>query len=81
MRPDGAIRAGPRAGGARAERVVAAPPKFHRPAGDRLNTDARDAAHQARLLHVGEITPVRIPDPRSMRVAIWLACVRMPAPT
>src|SRR5215203_4399402 len=32
---------------------VAAPSKLIRPAGDRVNTDARDAAHLARLPHLG----------------------------
>lgn len=41
---------------------VAAPSKLVRPAGDRVKTDARDAAHLARLLHLGEITPVCIPS-------------------
>jgi transposase len=42
--------------------VVAAPSKLQRPAGDRVKTDARDAAHLARLLRLGEITAVRVPD-------------------
>lgn len=41
---------------------VAAPSKLIRPAGDRVKTDARDAAHLARLLHLGEITAVCIPS-------------------
>jgi transposase len=41
--------------------VVAAPSKLHRPSGDRVKTDARDAAHLARLLRLGEITPVAVP--------------------
>jgi transposase len=44
------------------ECLVAAPSKLHRPAGDRIKTDARDAAHLARLLRLGEITAVRVPD-------------------
>ena len=40
------------------ECVVAAPSKLQRPAGDRVKTDARDAAHLARLLRLGEITAV-----------------------
>jgi transposase len=41
--------------------VVAAPSKLPRPAGDRVKTDARDALLLARLLRLGEITPVRVP--------------------
>src|SRR6201988_202954 len=41
---------------------VAAPSKLQRPAGDRVKTDARDAAHLARLLRLGEITAVRVPE-------------------
>jgi transposase len=44
------------------ECVVAAPSKLQRPAGDRVKTDARDAAHLARLLRLGEITAVRVPE-------------------
>jgi transposase len=40
---------------------VAAPSKLIRPAGDRVKTDARDAAHLARLLHLGQVTSVTIP--------------------
>lgn len=40
---------------------VAAPSKLIRPAGDRVKTDARDAAHLARLLHLGQITSVNVP--------------------
>jgi transposase len=43
------------------ECLVAAPSKLQRPAGDRVKTDARDAAHLARLLRLGEITEVRVP--------------------
>jgi transposase len=42
--------------------VVAAPSKLIRPAGDRVKTDARDAAHLARLLRLGEITAVTVPE-------------------
>jgi transposase len=42
--------------------LVAAPSKLQRPAGDRIKTDARDAAHLARLLRLGEITAVRVPE-------------------
>ncbi len=40
---------------------VAAPSKSIRPAGDRVKTDARDAAHLAWLLHLGQITAVTVP--------------------
>src|SRR6202171_2959949 len=43
------------------ECVVAAPSKLQRPAGDRVKT-ARDAAHLAKLLRLGEITAVRVPE-------------------
>ncbi|KMO71293.1 Transposase [Mycolicibacterium obuense] len=42
--------------------VVAAPSKLIRPSGDRVKTDARDAAHLTRLLRLGEITAVVVPD-------------------
>ncbi len=41
---------------------VAAPSKLQRPSGDRVKTDAKDALHLARLLRLGEITPVAIPS-------------------
>ena len=41
--------------------VVAAPSKLHRPSGDRVKTDAKDAVHLARLLRLDEITPVVVP--------------------
>ena len=44
--------------------VVAAPSKLIRPAGDRVKTDARDAAHLTRLLRLGEITAVTVPERR-----------------
>jgi transposase len=44
------------------ECTVAAPSKLQRPAGDRVKTDARDAAHLARLLRLGEITAVTVPE-------------------
>src|SRR3954470_13288338 len=40
---------------------VAAPSKLIRPVGDRVKTDSRDAAHLARLLHLGQITAVTVP--------------------
>jgi transposase len=47
--------------GAGVDCVVAAPSKLQRPSGDRVKTDARDARHLARLLHLGEIVAVTIP--------------------
>ncbi|HEV2345636.1 MAG TPA: IS110 family transposase [Actinocrinis sp.] len=49
-----------RAAGLRCE--VVAPSKLARPAGDRVKTDARDALHLARLLHLDEFTTVRVPS-------------------
>jgi transposase len=40
---------------------VVAPSKLHKPTGDRVKTDAKDAVHLARLLRLDEITPVAIP--------------------
>jgi transposase len=42
--------------------VVAAPSKLQRRSGDRVKIDARDAVHLARLLRLGEITPVTVPS-------------------
>jgi transposase len=42
--------------------VVAAPSKLQRPSGDRVKTDARDARHLARLLHLNEISVVTVPS-------------------
>src|SRR6476659_7824853 len=42
--------------------VVAAPSRI-RPAADRVKTDRRDAEWLARLLRLGEITPIRVPGP------------------
>ena len=42
--------------------VVAAPSKLIRPGGDRVKIDTRDAAHLTRLLRLGEITAVTVPD-------------------
>jgi transposase len=42
--------------------VVAAPSKMHRPSGDRVKTDAKDALLLARLLRLGELTAVTIPS-------------------
>ena len=42
--------------------VISAPSKMHRPSGDRVKTDARDALLLARLLRLGEITAVTVPS-------------------
>ena len=47
--------------GARIACVVAAPSKINRAPGDRVKTDGRDAVLLARLLRMGELTPVRVP--------------------
>jgi transposase len=41
--------------------VVVAPSKLHRPAGDRVKTDAKDAVLLARLLRLDELTAVAVP--------------------
>lgn len=41
---------------------VAAPSKLQRPSGDRVKTDARDARHLARLLHLDDIVEVAVPS-------------------
>ena len=41
--------------------VVVAPSKVHRPSGDRVKTDAKDAVLLARLLRLGELTAVAVP--------------------
>ena len=63
------------------ECVVAAPSKLIRPAGDRVKTDVRDAAHLTRLLRLGEITPVTVPEADVEAVRDLCAPVRMLAPT
>ena len=40
---------------------AAAPSKLPKPSGDRVNTDAKDAIHLARLLRLDQITAVAIP--------------------
>jgi transposase len=44
------------------ECVVAAPSKLIRAPGDRVKTDARDAALLARLLHLGQVVSVTVPS-------------------
>ena len=43
--------------------MVAAPSKIPRASGDRVKTDRRDAERLARLLRLGELVAVRVPDP------------------
>jgi transposase len=43
--------------------TVAAPSKIPRAAADRVKTDRRDAERLARLLRLGELVAVRVPDP------------------
>lgn len=43
--------------------IVAAPSKILRAAADRVKTDRRDAERLARLLRLGELVAVRVPDP------------------
>jgi transposase len=43
--------------------IVAAPSKIPRPSGDRVKTDRRDAERLARLLRLGELVAVRVPEP------------------
>jgi transposase len=50
--------------------VVAAPSRI-RPAADRVKTDRRDAERLARLLRLGEITPVRVPTLEEEPRVIW----------
>jgi transposase len=52
--------------------VVAAPSKI-RPAADRVKTDRRDAERLARLLRMGEITPVRVLGPEEAARDLVLA--------
>jgi transposase len=44
--------------------TVAAPSKIPRAPGDRVKTDRRDAERLARLLRLGELVAVRVPEPR-----------------
>ena len=43
--------------------TVAAPSKIPRASGDRIKTDRRDAERLARLLRLGELVAVRVPEP------------------
>src|SRR5438552_803618 len=43
--------------------TVAAPSRIPRAAGDKVKTDRRDAERLARLLRLGELVPVRVPEP------------------
>jgi transposase len=52
---------------------VAAPSKIPRAPGDRVRTDRRDAERLARLLRLGELAPVRVPDrhEEAARDLVW----------
>ena len=65
--------------GAGIECVVAAPSKLQRPSGDRIKTDARDARHLARLLHLNEIVAVTVPSVEQEAAGIWCGPVRIAA--
>jgi transposase len=43
--------------------TVAAPSRIPRAPGDKVKTDRRDAERLARLLRLGELVPVRVPEP------------------
>ena len=43
--------------------IVAASSRIPRASGDRVKTDRRDAERLARLLRLGELVPVRVPEP------------------
>ena len=43
--------------------TVAAPSKIPRAPGDRVKTNRRDAERLARLLRLGELVAVRVPEP------------------
>lgn len=43
--------------------TVAAPSKISRPSGDRVKTDRRDAERLARLLRMGDLVAVHVPEP------------------
>ena len=60
----------------RCRRAVEAPA----PGGDRVKTDARDAPHLARLLRLGEITAVTVPEREIEAVRDRCGPVKMPAP-
>ncbi len=58
--------------------VVAASSKLHRPAGDRIKTDARDALHLARLLRLDEVVSVRVPPPAEEAARDLAAPAKLP---
>ena len=60
--------------------LVAAPSKLQRPAGDRVKTDARDAAHLANCYALVRSPRCGCPSGRLRRCAIWCGPVKMPAP-
>jgi transposase len=54
--------------------VVAAPSKIPRAAGDRVKTDRRDAERLARLLRLGEVVAVRVPEPHEEAARDLVRC-------
>jgi transposase len=56
--------------------TVAAPSKIQRAPADRVKTDRRDAERLARLLRLGELVAVRVPERTRRRPAISCARVR-----
>ena len=61
--------------------LVAAPSRIERAPGDRVKTDRRDALRLARLLCLGELAPVRVPNREEEAAAISCVPARTPAPT
>jgi transposase len=51
--------------------ILAAPGKIERPAQDRIKTDQRDAERVLRLLMIGGLHAVRVPNTRRKRCATW----------
>ena len=56
-------------------RAVAAPSKIPRAPCDRVKTDQRDAERLARLLRLGELVAVRVPEPHEEAACDW-SCPR-----
>jgi transposase len=56
--------------------TVAAPSRIRRAAADKVKTDRRDAERLARLLRMGELVAVRVPEPHREQHAILCAPAR-----